>query len=317
MGEAALSSRAVLAVLASQLELGPTGWVDGVSMGFSSSQEIEEYKWLGASPVMRQWIGDRIAKGLRDYGITIKNLPYEATLDIHEDDIRRDKFGQVRLRINQLAQRVNSHWASLLSTLINNGEGSNSGLAYDGQFFFDTDHSSGDSGTLNNDIVAGDYGVLNVADPVNPTSSEMADIIIAGLSQFATFKDDAGEPINENAREFSVMVPPRMFGATVTAIASNLLNTGSGARDNPLRFQGTTVNPVANPRLTGTSKVYMFRTDAEDKPFIRQEDQALRVTAKAEGSEYAHDTKHHQFGVDASRAVGYGLWQYAMLMTLS
>ena len=49
------------------------------------------------------------------------------------------------------ADRTVSHWASLLSTLIVNGE---SATCYDEQYFFDTDHSEGESGTQSNVISA-------------------------------------------------------------------------------------------------------------------------------------------------------------------
>src|SRR6056297_407413 len=124
-------------------------WINGVSNYFASDQASEEYAWLGMSPTMREWVGGRNAKGFRENGLTIKNKHFEATLEYLVRDLRRDKTGQVMARINELARRTNAHWASLLSTLIINGESTE---CYDGQSFFDTDHEEGDSGTQSNDI---------------------------------------------------------------------------------------------------------------------------------------------------------------------
>ena len=119
-------------------------------MLFNSDQESETYKWLGMVPMMREWIGDKQAKGFRDNGITVINKEFEATLEVLSKWLRRDKTGQLAVRIGELAQRANGHCANLLSTLITNGTGSTSVLCYDGQYFFDSDHSEGDSGTQKN-----------------------------------------------------------------------------------------------------------------------------------------------------------------------
>jgi Mu-like prophage major head subunit gpT len=239
MGAQGLGSRAIIGTFYDTLQqqIGNT-WIGKLVMDFDSNQESETYKWLGASPAVREWIGGRLAKGLRENGFTIFNKTFEATLKIMVDDLRRDKTGQVMLRIRELADRVAAHPMSLISTLINNGGGATSALAYDGQYFFDTDHSEGDSGTIKNDLAVGDYAALNVASATAPTANEMADAILAVLQHFFTFKDDQGEPINELAREFVIMTPVNLWGAAQGAVTTNLLNTGSGGRDNPLLKMG-------------------------------------------------------------------------------
>ena len=80
------------------------------------------HKWLGMSPAMREWTGGRQPRGMRASGITIPNKKYESTLEVMMDEIRRDKTGQVMIRVQEQAERANAHWASLLSTLIIAGE---------------------------------------------------------------------------------------------------------------------------------------------------------------------------------------------------
>jgi phage major head subunit gpT-like protein len=61
----------------------------------------------------------------------------------------------------------------------------------------------------------------------------------------------------------------------------------------------------------------MFRPDGRAKPFILQEELPVQVSAIAEGSEEEFKNNQHLYGVKAIRNVGFGLWQHAMMATLS
>lgn len=307
MGASSLSSRAIIGEFYKTLEqdMGQS-WVGGVSRLFNSDQESETYKWLGMAPSMREWIGGRNPRGFRENGITIANKKFEATLEVLVDEIRRDKTGQVMTRVRELAERANSHWASLLSTLIVAGE---SAVCYDGQYFFDTDHSEGDSGSQSNDITN------DITTPASPTAGEMQTSILLATQAILGFKDDQGEPMNENAREFAVMVPvpylaaaSAALGATVIAQTSNnIMALGS--------LGGFKYSLAVNPRLSWTTKFAVFRTDGAVSALIRQEEDAIKVNAIAEGSEEEFKNDRHLYGVKASRNVGYGYWQKACLVT--
>ena len=318
MGAQGLGSRAIIGTFYETLQqqIG-SSWLAQLVMGFDSNQESETYKWLGASPAVREWVGGRLAKGLRENGLTITNKTFEATMKISVDDLRRDKTAQILLRIREMADRVAAHPMSLISTLINNGGGSTNGLAYDGQYFFDTDHSEGDSGTIKNDIASGDYAVLNVGTASAPTPKEMADAIMAVIQHFYTFKDDQGEPINELAKSFVVMVPVNMWGSANTAASANLLNTGSGSVENTLTKMGLSIAVAANARLTATDKFAVFRADGRTKPFIEQIEEGVSIAAIAEGSELEFEKNEHHYGVKKITNVGYGMWQHAIRATLS
>lgn len=150
MGAELLASRAIIGFYYARLEQATgLGWIGGVTNYFTSDQSSETYVWLGQSPQMREWIGGRNAKGFAENKITIENKHFEATVEFLRKDVRRDKTGQVKVRINDLADRTNSHWNKLVSALILNGA---STACYDNQYFFDTDHSEGDSGTQSNSI---------------------------------------------------------------------------------------------------------------------------------------------------------------------
>jgi phage major head subunit gpT-like protein len=315
MGASTLSSRAIIGAYYARLEQNPgMGWVDAISNYFTSDQDSETYPWLGQSPVMREWIGGRHAKGLRENGITIENKHFEATLEILVKDMRRDKTSQVMTRVHELADRTNAHWAKLLSELIANAATLS---CYDGQYFFDTDHAEGDSGTQSNKISV-DISALPAAvhgSTTAPSVAEMQQSILQGVQQMYGFKDDQGEPINETALNFLVMVPVPLFQVAAAALRNEMVNGGDSNLFRTLSEYN--IQPVPNPRLTWTDKFAVFRTDGTIKSLIRQEETAVQLKVKAEGSEFEFDHDAHQYGVDTWRNTGLGMWQSACQVTMT
>jgi len=314
MSAIGLSSRAIIGEFYARLEQNVgAGWVDPLSMLFQSDQGSETYKWLGMAPAMRRFIGGRNAKGFRENGITIENLSFEATMEVLVKELRRDKTGQILVRIREMADRTNSHWAKLLSDLIISGE---SNVCYDGQYFFDTDHSEGDSGTQDNDLSI-DISELSVnqhGSTTAPSAEEMELAILQTVQAILGFKDDQGEPMNEGANNFIVMCPVPFMSAALAAIKNPILTSG---RTNTIATADFKITPVVNPRLTWTTKFATFRADGNVKPFIRQEEKEVELKAIAEGSELEFKENKHEYGVDADRNVGFGYWQHACLGTLT
>ncbi len=315
MDQSLLSSNAIMGMYFARLEADPgMAWINGVSNLFTSDQASEEYKFLGQSPAMREWVGGRQAKGFSGNGLTIVNKHYEATIEISKRDRRRDKTPQIEARVQEFADRAQTHWASLLSTLLINGP---STVCYDGQYYFDTDHSEGKSGTQDNDIQV-DISALPAAvhgSVTAPSVEEMQQAILKGIAQILSFKDDQGEPMNENARAFTVVVPVGLYLVAVAAV-STLVTAALQQNLNPNLIAGLRVDVQMNARLTWTDSFAIFRTDSPIKGLIRQTEQDVELKAKAEGSEFEFDNDAWQFGIDAWRGVGYGYWQRACYVTM-
>lgn len=315
MSAKGLSSRAIIGEYYARLEQNAgMGWVEPLSNYFTSDQESETYKWLGQSPQMREWIGGRNAKGFLENGITIDNRHFEATLEVLVREMRRDKTGQVMVRVRDMADRTSAHWAKLLSTLIINAETT---ACYDGQFFFDTDHSEGASGTQDNDIQVdiSALPVTNHGSVTAPSVGEMQQAILKGIQQIYGFVDDQGEPLNETAMEFLVMVPTTLLNVGLGAATLPMIDNGeSNIIPNQDRMR---ISVVSNPRLSSwTDQFGVFRTDGNVKPFIRQEEEPVQMKAIAEGSELEFNEDKHHYGVDSWRNVGYGMWQGACLVKM-
>lgn len=307
-----LSSRAIIGSFYQRLEVAQAAsWVNDIGMYFASDQESETYKWLGQVPAMREWVGGRQAKGFHENGITIENKLYESTLEVPLDWMRRDKTGQIMVRVDELVGRTVTHWQSLLSTLIAGGE---AGVCYDGQYFFDTDHAEGKSGTQSNDIAV-DISTVPATvhgTPTAPSPEEVRAMVMAGVEKILGFKDNEGEPMNEMARDFLVMVPTSYFTASAAALSNPVL--GGGDTNTLTNLDGYSFRLAVNPRLTWTDKISVFRRDGSVKPFILQEEQGVEVAAVAEGSELEFNERKHRYGVSALRNVGYGYWQRACLV---
>lgn len=284
-------------------------WALMVSLMIDSDQETETYKFLGMVPQLREWKGGRLAKALRVDGFTLSNKTFEATLHADLEDLRRDKTGQLAIRMGELGRRAGTHWASLLTTLLEaNGNG------YDGVAFFATSHSLGNSGTQKNLLTATEVGALNVSDAANPTADEWQDIVGGIVGWFYSFKDDQGEPINGDALEFVLMVPPLMLANAIAAVRSGFRKSGSTPE---IATNDFTITVVPNARLTNANYVYMFRTDSEMKPLIAQGE--VEPMVKVLGPESEHAILHNEalFAVKAVRNVTYGEPLHAIRATLS
>lgn len=317
MDQSLLSSRAIMGMYFARLEADPgVAWLNGVSNLFNSDQAGETYNFLGQSPAMREWVGGRQAKGFSGQGLTIVNKHYEATIEIAKRDLRRDKTGQIQARVQEFADRAMTHWASLVSAAILAGGAT---VCYDGQFYFDTDHSEGDSGTQSNSIsvdISELPALLHGASAAAPSLEEMQQSILRGITQILSFKDDRGEPMNESARSFLVKVAPSLYPMAIAAV-TRLNNAALQQNMDPSVIANFDVQVAMNTRLaTWTDKFAVFRTDSPIKGLIRQTEQEVELKAKAEGSEFEFDNDAWQFGIDGWRGVGLGYWQRACLVTM-
>jgi phage major head subunit gpT-like protein len=318
-----LSSPAIIGTFFHHLEGAfERSWVRELGMYFRSTQEIETYNWIGQSPAVREWIGSRLAKNLREFGLSLKNKTWELTLRLDIDQLRRDKTGQMIIRVIEASRRINTHWAKRLSTLMINGETTTSGLAYDGQKFFDTDHSEGESGVQKNLLTYTEVPYLAVAAVTMPTQEEMANAILGGINYMLGLKDDQGEPLHEEASNFMVMTGLRLAPVAAAACVKQTVARASGAvTDNPLQGSTFKVTQRTNARLTDAlgwdDEFVIFRTDGDVKPFILQEELPPTMSSIGAGSELEHRENAHEYGIKMINDAGYGDWRFAAKCRLS
>lgn len=302
------------------------GWPARIANTFTSTQDTETYAGIGNVPQLREWLGGKNLKSFSEQSLRITNKDYESTIRIKNKDRRRDKTAMLQARIGELAQRAQVHDAKLLSAVIDAGTGTTVATSYDTRALFSTTHSVGSSGTINNNISV-DISALPTGDTTGshgsttaPSVGEMALSIVAAIKAIYGFLDDQGEPINEMAQAFDIMVPVGLSDVAQAAISSVYLAQGM---NNPILVQaapsGAPVqrNVVVNPRLTWTDKFAVFRTDAPFKSLIIQHEVEPIVKALAEGSDNEFLNAEILVGVEKSGNVGIGRFDQACLVTMT
>lgn len=255
--------------------------------------------WLGAAPQMREWADERRAIGLGDYSYEVTIARYEATIEIDIDALRDGRQDIYTPRIREMSQNAARLEYNLISDLIANGE---TGDCYDGQDFFDTDHSEGDSGTQSNELTG-----------TGSTLEQIRTDYYSAYSALMGFKDDKGVQLQPSEFRPIVWIPN----------SATLLERFSQLRDGnlaPSASTGGNSNVLANkfelvvdPRLSDANDWYMFRTDGAMKPF---------VLVTRENANYADnfdsvvpdvfDRRVGKAGVAARMVAAYGMWQKAV-----
>lgn len=288
-------------------------WIDPIAMKADSTSQLEKYGWLGNVPKMIEWVGPRLAKAMLEKEYILRNKLYQNTMTIFDNDLNRDKIGILKQRIAELPLTATENWEDQLTAAILAGAATK---CYDGQYFFDTDHSEGDSGTLKNVLTSSEVPALDVT-LAAPTVDEMAKAVLGVISYMMAYKDDTCRQVNRHAKSWQVQVGlPLFFAPLFEACTSKQIYTSGGTRDNPLPLFN--VVPVLNSGLSSlTAQMIVMRTDSNMKPFIMQSETQPQIETKDESSDFHFDNHAIQVGVNCSRAVGYGLYQFASYATLS
>lgn len=120
----------------------PAKW-NMVAMEVPSSTAKEEYGWLGATPGMREWVGERIIHNLSLHSYAITNRIFESTVSVKRTEVEDDSFGVLGPAFEMMGRDAATHPDKLVFGLLKAGFTT---LCYDGQNFFDADHPVGGAG---------------------------------------------------------------------------------------------------------------------------------------------------------------------------
>lgn len=281
-------------------------WYPTISTVVPSDGADEQYGILGAMPSIREYLGDRQYAKLRGATYTLANKEWEGSLEIAKKDIADDRLGLYDGSLTSLAQRAASHPDKLLMTAITNGE---STACFDSQYFFDTDHSWGASGSQDNDLT------YAAATGTTPTVDEFLASYEQARSAMMGYVDDNGEPLHSdvitglNSGLQFVALVPRQLETIAKKAFNQILNNSGGTNivlDRPEVAMST--------HLSSAAKWYLFRVDVPLKPFIFQARTPLSSTTSGEMD---MNMKDMQFGTYARYNVGYGAWWNAVLTTFT
>lgn len=122
------------------LKAAPQEWKRLATLIPSGGSETT-YGWLGKFPSMREWIGDRQLNSMTEYAYTLPNKKFEATVDVDRADLEDDNLGLYGPIVTSMGEEAMNHIDRNVFDLLTNGFTT---LCYNGQNFFDADHTVND-----------------------------------------------------------------------------------------------------------------------------------------------------------------------------
>lgn len=138
-----------------------------VATRIPSTSESNTYGWLDDWPRLREWIGDRQVKSLKENGYVVANRDFESTVGVKRNKIEDDTFGVYAPMMESMGQSAAEFPDELIFTLLSEGFGTR---CHDGQNFFDDEHPNGREGAWSN--VQGGAGepwfLLDTKRPLKP-----------------------------------------------------------------------------------------------------------------------------------------------------
>ncbi|CCU70932.1 Mu-like prophage major head subunit gpT family protein [Thalassolituus oleivorans] len=279
----------IKATFSKAYEATPSLW-DKIAMKVTSTTSVEDYAWLNNFPKMREWIGEKFVKSLESNKYSLKNKPYEATIEVGKHAIADDQIGFIGPQAQGAGYSAKQWPDELVFDAVNKGT---STICHDGQYFFDTDHPVGDTSVSNKYNLA-----LSIATQAAAIASYGA-VRTAMKSQ----RDEEGRPLNVN--------PNVLLVSTNLDDTANALMTVDRLEDGKPNLYKGTAEVVVAPWLDDDTW-YLLDTSKPVKPFVFQErEKPVMVSQTDIKSDAVFRTGMFLFGAEARGAAGYGFWQLA------
>ena len=273
-----------------------TSWQDIVTE-IPSNGAKESYGWLGSTPAMREWVSERMPKALKDNGFSITNKRFEASMSVTQEAIDDDQYGQIMIRVRQLAEAAKNYYPERAYAVFTAGNTSAYGTCYDGKNFFANNHSEGKSGTQNNLLSA--------------TLSSAS--LTAARTAMMRFKDENGKAMGISGN--TLIVPPELETTALELVGGDLIT----------RYVSSTVdavptvnvhkgkyNVIVTPAITDVDSWYLSATNRITKPLIFQNRKATKFDSLEGSSDTNFSRGEYQYGVSNRFEFGYADWRTAI-----
>jgi len=267
-----------------------------LAMLVESGKDQEKYAWLGSVPKMREFVGERQINAMIESSYSIVNKTWESTLGIDRAAIEDDQYGQIRIRVQSLAQEARRHVEELVFGLLASGFSS---TCFDGQYFFDTDHVT----------VGAEY---QVAQSNKGTAALSSAALQAAITAMAKFKDDRGRPMGISAD--TLAVPPDLEWTAREILESVYWpdSTGTTAYQKmPNNVLKGRLELVVSPYLADTNDWFVLCTRGIIKPLILQRRTPVEFESLDGNTESGFMRDQFLYGVRSRYNAGFGMWQFA------
>jgi len=271
----------------------PAQW-DRVATLVPSTRDTEQYAWLGALPGMREFVDERMPGDLAPYSYAIKNKTWESTLSVDRAALEDDQYGQIALRVRQMALVAKQHLDGIVFGLLAQGF-TQSG--YDGVPFFGAH--------------AGQAGPSGAAQSNKGTDALSAASLQAAITTMMRFTDDQGRPAGTKPN--LLVVPPELYWEAHVLLESAqdpdpLTIVSQDLAINPLRGMLTV---LATPYLPAPASWFLLDTQRVVRALVLQMRKDFEFSALEGSSENGFLRDQFLYGVRARYNCGFGDWRAA------
>lgn len=266
---------------------------DSFAMEISSDKKKEEYGWLGSTPKMHEFQGERKAYSLNEYGFTVTNKKFESTIAVDQDAIDDDLYGAILMQARMMGADSKEYYDEYAVGILEAN-----GLCFDGQNFFDTDHS-----------FPGGYSTSQV----NYSSSSLAlsaTNLKTVINTMMKYLDDKQRLLNVKPK---VLMVPTVLQWTAEEICSpkNITSSATTVADRLLEGK---LKVVVNPYLSNTGDANAAYYVMDDnyrglKPMVFQNRKPIQFDQLNKSTDLpVFMTDTHYYGTKARFNFGYGNW---------
>ena len=262
---------------------------DRIATTVPSTHDTESYAWLGALPGVREFVDERQPGEMKAYQYAIQNRTWESTISVDRTALEDDQYGQIALRVREMARVARQHLDAIVFGLLGTGF---TAQGYDGVPFFGA-HNQGRAQSN----VGG--GALS--------ASSLQDAITAMMR----FTDDTGRPAG--VMPSVLVVPPELYWEATQLLTSAYFPdpVTQAAQDlsaNPLRGMLTL---LTTPFLPSSSDWFLLDTRRLVRAIVLQMRKEFEFSALEGSSENGFLRDQYLYGVRARYNVGFGDWRAA------
>lgn len=280
-----------------------TSILNKIATKVDSNSDSEDYPWLGAVPKVREFIGPRQLHDLANFNYNLRNKKWENSIGVQREDLEDNKFGQIKMRVQQLGQEAARYPEELAIGLLQLAMLNPTVAAYagyDGKGFFATDHPAPREigGAVQDNL---DGNALTYAN------------LWAAIYKMACYKDDVG-------RFLGVRPSVLMVGTYLEDLAIDLckstFNVDTASSNTPMKenaLRSVKLEVVATPLLdtnatAATCNWCLLDTSGVVKPLIFQERVPVQFGSLTKESEHGFMQGEFVYGTYARWNVGFGPW---------
>lgn len=249
-----------------------------------SSTGSQSYAWLGQIPRVREWIGEREIQKLGTHDYTIKNKPFEVTVEVSRDNIEDDTYGVYTPLFSALGESAALHPDDLVWSMVMKGF---TERCYDGSPFFSDQH------------LVGKQTFSNITDEKLSLESYQK-----ARTNMMCLVGEQGKAL-KLVPDLLVVSPANEYRARQILKAELINGTTNTMKD--------TAEILVEPQLAEQPDFWcLLCTSKFLKPFIYQERKKMNLVSRDKDTdENVFKKATFQYGGDGRGNAGYGFWQMA------